>query len=472
MPNNISLFSKLRTFSSEFWFLNLIQMFERLAYASVVLQMAVYVSQKDIVGGLHFDQATKGWIFFFWAIVQNFTPVFFGGLADKFGKKRIMIISIIISFIGFFGIAYFREVLPFSLSTIVLGFGLGLFKPTIQGLISRTMNNEQKSIGWSINVMLINVAVFMAPPLAKYLEEISWFWVFAGSGIIISINLFLILLFKSKIIENEISNIDFSIVKYSFKELLQPKILYFLLIMSGFTIIYMQFYESLPNFLYDWTDTSSFASWLNLPDFMLSETSRGMMVDFKWLYNINSGLIVLFIVIVGHFLARISIFSSLIIGLVLVTLGISLSGISHFGSIAVIGMVVYTFGEMISNPKIIEFMSKQGDEKYRSMYMGMINISFGIGLGGGSILGGYLYKHFGEKAGLALRYAQENYPFLSQNLNHSNGLDFLITQTGLTHKQITELLFNHYHPQVFWIPFAIIGCVAIAFLIIYKKKFK
>jgi len=447
-------------------------MFERLAYASVVLQMAVYISQKDLTGGLHFEQSTKGWIFFFWAIMQNFTPVIFGGLSDKYGKKRIIILSIIISIIGFFGIAFFRDIITFSISTIILGFGLGLFKPTIQGLISQSMNTEQKSIGWSINVMLINIAVFMAPPFVKYLEGISWFWVFAGSGIVISINLVLILFYEEKIKDIRGSDFDFSIIRFSLQELLNKRILYFLLIMSGFTIIYMQFYESLPNFLYDWTDTSYLASTFNLPDFMISNTPMGKTIDFKWLYNINSGLIVIFIVIIGHFLARISLIKSLIIGLALVTIGITISGASGYGTFAVFGMIIYTFGEMISNPKIIEFMSKQGDDKFRSMYLGMINISFGIGLAGGSIIGGYLYKNLGEKSGLALKYAQEYYPQLSKDLSHSNSMDFLMQQTSLTYPQVSSLLFDYYHPQLFWLPFTIIGLISIVFLIIYQKKYK
>lgn len=472
MSNSISLFSKLRTFSSEFWFFNLIQMIERLAYASVVLQMAVYISQKDLVGGLHFDQSAKGWIFFFWAIIQNFTPVFFGGLSDKYGKKRIMRMSIIISVLGFFGIAYFRDVYLFAMSTIILGVGLGLFKPTIQGLISNSMTQDQKSIGWSINVMLINVAVFLAPPFAKYLEEISWFWVFAGSGILISINLILIYLYRKKIKDRiEVKN-DYSIIKLSLSQLFQPKIIYFLLIMSGFTIIYMQFYESLPNFLYDWTDTSALAKSLNLPDFMLSDSPRGKMIDFKWLFNINSGLIVVFVVIVAYLLSRFTIFSALIIGLFLVTLGITLSGISHYGSFAVFGMIVYTFGEMISNPKIIEFMSKQGDEKHRSMYLGMINISFGIGLAGGSLLGANLYKNIGEKSHLAIRYIKDNYPNVNENITQFNSMDFLIKKLQLSNSEVSEMLFKHYHPQFFWLPFALIGIVSIILLIIYQKKYK
>ena len=66
-----NIFTQIRSFSKEFWLLNLIQMIERLAYSALVLQMAVYISQKDIVGGLHWEHTTKGLIFFVWALVQN-----------------------------------------------------------------------------------------------------------------------------------------------------------------------------------------------------------------------------------------------------------------------------------------------------------------------------------------------------------------------------------------------------------------
>ncbi|MBE2190064.1 MAG: hypothetical protein IAE98_11400, partial [Candidatus Kapabacteria bacterium] len=69
-----NIFTQISSFSKEFWLLNLIQMIERLAYSSLVLQMAIYISQKDITGGLHWEHTTKGMIFFVWALVQNLIP--------------------------------------------------------------------------------------------------------------------------------------------------------------------------------------------------------------------------------------------------------------------------------------------------------------------------------------------------------------------------------------------------------------
>jgi len=466
----ITSFSKLRALSSEFWFLNLIQMFERLAYASVVLQMAVYISQKDLYGGLQWEHSTKGWIFFLWALIQNITPVFLGGLADKYGRKRTLVMATIISAIGFISIGVFRDLLFFSLSTLILGFGLGLFKPAIQGLLANSMSREQKSYGWSVNVLLVNFAVFFAPPLAKYLESISWFWVFAGSALVISFNFLLISLIKNKknLSDDKFEN---NVIKEAFHELINPRILYFLLIMSGFSMIYMQFYETLPNFIYDWVDTSKVAGLLHLPNFMLTMGDRGIMIDFKWLYNLNSGLIVLFVVPISFFLLRFSINKAITAGLILVSIGLVMSGFSQFGSITMGGMIIYTFGEMITNPKIYQYMSIIGNDKKRSLYMGFINVSFGIGLAFGSILGGQLYKNLGEKSSIALQFVEKNYPGI-RNLNHQNVIDFIMKNKNMSNSEVTDMLFKAYNPELVWLPFLLIGIVSIISLYFYNKKFK
>jgi len=456
-------------FKKEFWILNLIQMLERLAYASVILQMAVYIAQKDIPGGLHWEHSTKGWIFFIWAIIQNLTPVILGGLSDRLGRKKILSFAIIISSIGFLCLGFFRDLIGFTLATIVLGFGLGLFKPTLQAYISQYMNNDEKSIGWSINIMLINLSVFFAPLFSNIMHSISWFWVFFGSGILILVNLILLFLIKEINVSIEKENTN-NLFKDLFLELKNPKILLFLLIMVGFTTLYMQFYETLPNYIYDWINSNHLIEKLNLPEFLLSTNNFGKIIDFKWLYNINSGLIIIFIVPISFLLKKRKFSLAIIIGLSLVTIGLFLSGGFNLIEITFIGMGIYTFGEMIINPKIIEFMSKIGNENKRALYLGLINISFGLGLAIGSLLGGYIYKHFGEKSSLAQKYLYTYFPN-ELNINHSNALNRLMELKNIDFIEATELLYNYYHPNLIWIPFLIIGLISIVFFYLYKKRY-
>ena len=68
-------------------------MFEKMAYVVVLLQLPIYLAQKDVAGGMYLDQSAKGFIFFGWAIVQRLTPFFTGGFTDRIGYKKTLKIT-------------------------------------------------------------------------------------------------------------------------------------------------------------------------------------------------------------------------------------------------------------------------------------------------------------------------------------------------------------------------------------------
>jgi len=55
---------------------NIMEMFERLAYYGVRVVIPIYIAQADEIGGLHFTQTDKGIIFLWWALFQSLTPMF------------------------------------------------------------------------------------------------------------------------------------------------------------------------------------------------------------------------------------------------------------------------------------------------------------------------------------------------------------------------------------------------------------
>ena len=193
---NLKLFNDIKQIPIVFWLLNILQMLEKLAYWCVLLQMPIYIAQKDIPGGLHWGQMSKGIIFFWWALVQNIVPIFSGGFADKYGRKKMIIHALVIIAIGYLILGTQKDYYIFLSGTIILGFGSGLFKPALQGAVAKILYNKNSSVGWGIYFMLLNFAVFFGPPLSKYLKEISWEAVFIGSAIIIFLNFILILFLK------------------------------------------------------------------------------------------------------------------------------------------------------------------------------------------------------------------------------------------------------------------------------------
>lgn len=454
----------LSKFSLKFWLLNLVQMIERLAYWITIIQIPIYIAQKDVPGGLHFAQTTKGVIFFWWALIQNMTPVFWGAVSDRIGQKRSLFISSLFIILGYVLLATQREFSTFLFGTLVLGFGLGSYKPAIQGWLAKEIVNKNTSLGWGIYIFLVNLSVFAGPILSIYLKNISWQAVFYGSAIVFSFNLIFLVFIKYNYTINSYQK---QMLKMLFETIFTKKVLYFILIMSGFTITYMQFYETLPNFIYDWSDTSNIA--LYLPDFMTSQTSRGRMIAYEWIYNLNSGLVVLLVLFMAKITDKIKITHTLSIGILLAGIGLFIAGYSQSGILLVLGVVCYTLGELTVNPKFPEYIANIAPIENKSLYLGVMNISWAIGLAGGGLIGGWLYKHFAEKASFAqLLLKQKGI----EDVALTDAIQKAVEITGMNHVELTKYLWNIHNPQVIWYPFLILSLLSVFGMYFYSKNFE
>jgi len=459
--------NQIKSLNSKFWLLNFIQMFEKMAYVIILLQMPIYLAQKDIAGGLYLEQTMKGYIFFAWAMVQRLTPFFTGGFTDKIGYKKTLFIASIIIVMSYIIMGTQKEFEIFLFSIMLLGFGSGLFLPALQASIASTLKKENESIGWGTYFMLLNLGAFFAPIFSSYFKSLSWEMVFYGSAIIFSIN-FIILSF-TPFVNNNIK-FEHNVLADIFKHFLKKEVFYFILLMSGFIMIYMQFYETFPNFFFDWIDTRSVVTTLHLPESFLLKTEWGNMLSYEWIRLINSGIIIIAIVPFSWITGKMFRINALIIGIILASIGLLVCGISMSGWISVIGIIIYTFGELITNPKFTEQMNFLAKNGKKAMFMGFMNISFALGLGGGALLGGFIYKYFGEKAYLASDYVAWMYNVEPPKLTESMAV--LMQYTGLNYEEATQLLWNTYYPFWIWIFFIIFGLIAIFGLRKYANKFK
>ncbi len=468
---NKGFFQSIAGFPPSYWLLNLFQMLEKMAYWIVIIQLPVYIAQKDIPGGLHWGQDVKAWIFLWWALVQNLSPVFAGGFADRFGYKRTLFISFVLGTSGYIMLGLSETIAPFFIGTIILGLGLGIFKPALQGSVAYRLSGRNAALGWGIYFMLLNLAVFIGGPVSKILRDYSWDYVFWGSALIFACN-FILLLFFPKIQQNNSRDIKLSeLVKKIFSAFFSADIKWFILIMSGFSIIYMQFYETLPNFIFDWVDSTSVVKDLGLPAAMTTKTAMGTMVSYEFLYSINSGLIIIGIALVSWLFARINRLKAIAVGILTASAGLFLCGLTEFGYLTILGIVIYTTGEMITNPRFTEHLGAIAPDGEKGMYLSYLNVSFAIGLGGGSLMGGYIYKYFGEKAGLAKEYLISHFGGGFAGTVPSSAFNIMMQKTGLDGSAATELLWREYSPWLVWIPFLAIGLAAALGMFLYSKKY-
>lgn len=479
---------------------NMIEMVERCAYYGVRTVIPIYIAQADEPGGLHFSQVDKGIIFFVWAVIQSLVPMFSGGFADRYGYKRTVATALGLAIIGYLIMGTQREFIPFLLGCSVLAFGTAIFKPGLQGTLVQTLSKDTSSVGWGLFYMVVNIGGFLGPPVAHFMRGISWPAVFFGCAGILSINFLMLFTYKEIAPGGDLRGTPLTIMKMTFKNIVKPRLFAFILVMSGFWLMFMQLFDMLPNFIVDWVDTSALVAQLNLPAWMTVDTPRGTMIAQEWMINANSGLIVLLVVFVSWLVSRMPRLTSILFGMIVSAAGLIFAGFTMSGIFCILGILCFSMGEMLASPKMNEYLGVIAPEGQKALYMGYANIPLAIGWGYGSIMGGTVYDKMGDKANLALRYLAEHFHIekgmsqqaildriqqagidparITQTLNdafvqgegitRTQATSFLQAITGQDAAQVTNLLWHAYKPYELWYQFAAIGLLSAIGIAIYS----
>lgn len=187
-PEHQGLKDQILGLDSRFWIVNIMEMFERLAYYGVRAVIAIYIVLASELGGPEFSHVQKGVIFAWWAYVQSVLPVFSGGFADRYGHKNTVAVAIVLKIIGYVMMAHLMSFSGFLMGCIMLAAGTAIFKPGVQGTLAATLKDSNASVGWGIFYQLVNVGGFLGPVLAGVLRILAWKYVFYSCAVIVAIN--------------------------------------------------------------------------------------------------------------------------------------------------------------------------------------------------------------------------------------------------------------------------------------------
>lgn len=454
-----SFWGQTRSLAWTFWAANIMETVERLAYYGVRVVIPIYIAQADEIGGLHFTQSDKGFIFLWWALVQSILPVLSGGFADRYGYKRQIVVAIALKVMGYLMMASQREFWPFFAGCLLLAAGTAVFKPPIQGTFVKALTDKTSGVGWGFFYMVINVGAFLGPPLAHFLYGYSWPTVFYGCALLVNLNLLLLLTYREVNPGTGESTRVWEVAADTVRELLNPRLLAFLFIISVFWAVLEQLWDTLPNFIVDWVDSRTLAR--HLPEFMLSRNlSRGPQIAQEWVINLNPLLIIFAVAPLSWYTNRVMRrLTSIFCGFILVSFGTYVVGSNMSIFVCLAGITFFTAGEMLCSPKMREYLAVIAPADKKALYMGYSSIPYAFGWGYGSFLAGQIYQRTGEKASLALRYMSE--VLHVEDLPHrSQAFARLTEMLGQTPAQVTQLLWEMYDPSRVWTLFALAGMAA------------
>ena len=497
-----------------FWTLNVMEMWERLAFFNLRVMAPIYIMQADNPGGLQLSSTEKGIIYAWWAIFQSFLPIVTGGLADRFGYKRTLAFAVSTIMAGYVMIAYMRDLTMIGnfwavfIAIMTLATGTAFFKPSLQGSIAHQLTKANSSVGWGVFYWVVNIGAFVGhflPSLFLIPNEAimpsflqadpksveAWRNLFLASAAFTSLNLLLLLTFRDVPSGASKTESPLVVLWHTITNILEPRLLCFLAIMSCFWMMMYQLWDLQPNFIADWVDSGGIVQSLDsLPagvqKMLFEETSRGPMVQQQVLLSFNSMLIILCIIGVSWLVRHMRTLTAMLFGMIMATVGLMVAGWTQNGWLLLTGILFFSFGEMMTGPKKNEYLGLIAPPGKKGLYLGYVNIPIGVGLGIGSWIAGVVYGRWGEKAVLALRYLADKTPFgadkhwngdvatLETTLGVSRPDAMLKLQevTGMDASAATQMLWDTYSPQYIWIPFALIGVVATIALWIFGQRAK
>jgi POT family proton-dependent oligopeptide transporter len=462
------------TFPRSFWMGCTIEMWERLAWYGLRVVLPIYIMQADEPGGLHFTSAQKGSIYGVWALVQSLIPMVSGGFADRYGYKKTIAAYVTINVAAFIMMANVRTYPLFFASCLLLAFGTALFKPAIQGTLAQSLSLKNSSVGWGFFYWLVNVGGFIGPYFANFMRPHGWQFVFYGCAAVTSLNYFMLFTYPTVESGADKTKSAARTAIDTLKNLLDFRLWIVIAIFSGFWMMLYQLWDFMPNFYTDWVESSSMQSFM--PASYFQETIRGPQFMQEYALNLNSGLIVLFVVGMSYLVRKVKVLTAMTAGVLIATVGTFMYGTSPSIYVVLFGILLFSLGEMLTGPKKTEYFALIAPKGKKALYLGYLNIPIAIGQGMGAFISGAYYGKHGEKATLALRYLAEHTDYYSRpehaDVDRKQAFATLVKVLGQDGKSVNQLLWDMYHPYTIWYIFSAIGVCSLVGMLLFSRASK
>lgn len=479
-----------RGFPGSFWLLNTIEAGERLAFYLVWPVVGIYIAQADDPGGLHRSQADRGLAIGCFSFMQVILPIVSGGLADRYGFKLSLTFSLLISAAGYALMAARHSFAFFLVGLLLVGAGAAFFKPAIQGALSKLLTRQQSSLGWGIFYWVVNIGAMLGHWLSPFILLVphtaaGYQRLFLACAACCVLSLLLLLLAFRDIPTGAAKDTSaLQVFVATVRNIVEPRLLAWLLIMSAFWMMMYQLWDSQPNFITDWVSSDALARRLPVEGWREVGPDGRMRVPQQVLLSLNATLIVLLVVPISHLVRRMRSLTAMLGGMIVVTAGMVLAGTTQSVWLLLTGILFFSLGEMLVGPKKSEYLALIAPAGKKGLYLGYVVIPTGIGRWVGNWLSGWLYGRVGEKANLSLRYLMERTPLgegrawdgkmasleETTGINRTQAFAKLKEATGLSDTAATQLLWDTYHPQLyFWLPFVAVGLAATVALWIFGR---
>jgi POT family proton-dependent oligopeptide transporter len=377
-----------RGYSRTFWVANTLELFERFAYYGSKAILAVYIAEQV---GLGSQAATflAGSVF---NTLLYLLPPVAGAIVDRYGFRRSLMACFAIFSLGYFliGLAGLPLGQPLVqtvgvkawllMALIVTAVGGSLIKPSIVGTVARTTDESTKALGYSIYYTLVNIGGAIGPFIALAVRES----VGISYVLVVSSLTTLALLVATALFYREPEKPKDAPPPRSMGRILADmalvfrngRFMLFLVIFSGFWVMFWHIYYALPFYVKDY---------LHFSRFEIIET-------------VDAWTIILVTIPVTALARRLKPLTAMVLGFALATACWFMMGLVPTLGATVAAIMIFAVGEAIQAPRFYEYVARLAPPDQIGTYMGFAFLPIAIGTFFSGWSSGYLVQHLVEGA--------------------------------------------------------------------------
>src|SRR5213080_4587002 len=240
-------------FERPFWVANISELFERLSYYAAFASRARYLHE-----ALSFPTERAADLAGLFGGLVWFLAIFGGAVADKLGFRRALSLAYLILAVAYFLIgsigapwlALIRNAMPMSFFVgcvlILPALGISLVKPCVVGTTARASSENVRSIGYSLYYTMVNIGGAAGPYVASWAHRhLGVENVFRVAALSVFGMFFAVLIFfrePKRAGEGPAPSVSETLRNF-LTVLTNPKFMLFLLIFTGYWIVFWQQYK-------------------------------------------------------------------------------------------------------------------------------------------------------------------------------------------------------------------------------------
>jgi len=356
---------KRTPFPGVFWVANSIEVLERFAYYGIYFGFGIYMAS------LGYSRAQLGIVQSLFLLLSYGIPVVSGTFADRFGFKKVLIVSYLAYLPAILLLIFTKSYSGIVLTMLSIGLAAGIFKPLIAATVRAVTDKSNKTLGFGIFYAMVNVGGSFGPIVLGKLRAISWDYAFMAAAASIVVMLLITIFFyeeppreiEGETLGKKLKDIGVALSDLRFTALLVLLgICFWLPFWAFFNLcaVYVdgnldtaRLYQQMQAVL--GTTVANFFSQVDEQDTrrILGETIS------------HTGWIIMI----------------LQVGVSRIAEGFVVVGLANITAPAVIflGIVIFAVGEMVSSPRIQEYITWVAPKEKAGLYMGMNFLAVMVG---------------------------------------------------------------------------------------------